>query len=153
MDKDFLLTEQLNRTIDVNFRELADYLVKASHLDEGQPSERFRYSLYEGATGHYIGTWDMSYSYVKKHLFPLYDTKHKIKTNKDMGKELILVDPKDIEKELNKIIPDLQEEAPLSAWNKGMIKDYCFQHMYPSKFADVIYARVKRQLAKDSYKS
>ena len=153
MDKDFLLTEQLNRTIDVNFRELADYLVKASHLDEGQPSERFQYSLYEGATGHYIGTWDMSYSYVKKHLFPLYDTKQKIETNKDMGKELILVDPKDIEKELNKIIPDLQEEAPLSAWNKGMIKDYCFQHMYPQKFADVIYARVKRQLAKDSYKS
>jgi len=153
MDKDFLLTEQLNRTIDVNFRELADYLVKASHLDEGRPSERFQYSLYEGATGHYIGTWDMSYSYVKKHLFPLYDTKQKIETNKDMGKELILVEPKDTEKELKKVLAELEEESPLKFWTKPMIQDYCRQRMYPGKFADLIFARVKRIVTVESYKN
>jgi hypothetical protein len=95
----------------------------------------------------------MSYSYVKKHLFPLYDTKQKIETNKDMGKELILVEPKDTEKELKKVIAELEEESPLKFWTKPMIQDYCRQHMYPGKFADLIFARVKRIVTVESYKN
>ena len=153
MSKDFVLTQQLNRTIDVNFRELADYIIKAYHLDEGFPTERFQYHLYEGSNGQFLGAWDMQLKWAEKNLFPLYDTMKKIETNKDMGKELILVEPKDIEKELQKILPELEEEIPLAKWNKAMIKDYCAQKLYPSKFADIVFARVKREVARQSYKS
>ena len=152
MNKDFLLTQQLNRTIDVNFRELADYVFKAVHLDEGLPTERFRYHLYDGASGVFLGAWDMSWSYAEKQLFPLYDTYHKIDSNKDMSKELILVEPKDTQKELEKILGELEKEAPLEAWTKPMIRDYCHEHLYPGKFADLVYARVRRVVAAEAYK-
>ncbi|MDD4972484.1 MAG: hypothetical protein PHT07_23890 [Paludibacter sp.] len=153
ISKDFVLTEQLNRTIDVNFRELADYIVQAYHLDEFRPTERFRYEVYDGHTGDRLGVYDMSLHWAKTYLYPLYDTLYKIETNKDMGKELILVEPKDMEKELSKILPELEEEIPLKAWTKPMIKDYCAQKLYPSKFADTIFARVKREVIRETYKS
>jgi hypothetical protein len=153
MSKDFLLTEQLNRTIDVNFRELADFVIKAYHLDENLPTERFQYHLFEGASGNYLGGWEMTRHYAEKNLFPLYDTYHKIQSNKDMGKELILVEPKDIQKELDKVLDELSNEAPLQVWTKPMIKDYCQEKLYPAKFGDMIYARIKRIVATQSYKS
>ena len=146
MNKDFVLTEQLNRTIDVNFRELADYVIQAYHLNEGLPDERFRYEVYLGGGGS-LGVWDMPYKYAEKYLFPLYDTYHVINTNKDVGKELLLVDPQDIQAELTKVIAELEDELPLEQWTKPMIQDYCHEHLYPHKFSDLLYARVKRLAA------
>jgi len=153
MSKDFILTEQLNRTIDVNFRELADYVVRAYHLDEKTPNDRFQYQLFQGGNEEFLGAFELTYAQAERHLFPLYDTLQKIETNKDMGKELILVEPKDTEKELKKVLAELEEESPLKSWTKPMIQDYCRQHMYPGKFADLIFARVKRIVTVESYKN
>ena len=152
MSKDFLLTEQLNRTIDVNFRELADYIVKAYHLEPGTPNDRFQYQLYTGGETQLLGVFELSYKQAAKHLFPLYDTLKIIESNKDMGKELILVEPKDTEKEIRKVLDELENEVPLKYWTKPMVQDYCREHLYPGKFADLVMARLKRTVVNQSVK-
>jgi hypothetical protein len=138
---DFILTEQLNTTIDVRYRDMTDLTIRAKrHGDD------FTYSIYHPGEV-YGGTWVLTKKLAEK-LFPLYDTTETVETPQDMGKELSMVDPANVQKVILKIIDDLENEGPLDTWSKPMIADYALEHRYPKKYVDLVYSRIKRVTAK-----
>jgi hypothetical protein len=168
MDKDFILTDQLNRTVDVNFREMADFFIRCQRVDEfGNPvmrpdqndplgfNDRFTYSLFS-KDGSLLGRWEFDYNYAKKYLFPIYKTKELISAQKDINKELTLVDPVDTEKATNDIIDGIQDElpgVPLKEISKGIIEDYVLTHRYPKIYVNKVYSRLKSIILKQTYKN
>lgn len=166
--KDFLLTEQLNRTIDINFREMADFRVACQRLDgEGRGvlrpdmndpagfNDSFQYALF-AKSGELIGVWEMSYDYAKENIFPIYNTKKLISTTRDISKEMLLIDPEDTEKGVNDLLDIIGNElpgVPYKAWTKGVIADIVYKNRYPKAYVDKVYARVKMLVLKETYKS
>jgi hypothetical protein len=144
---DFILTQQLNKTIDVRFREMADVRVLASKSDKG-----FSYDVFN-ANEDYLGNWEIPMALAETKIFPFYSTYQTINPGKDMAKELTLVEPSDVQATISKIISDLESEAPLKVWTKSTISDYCLEHLYPGSYADKVYARIKRMGNKETYKN
>lgn len=137
---DFLLTFQLNSMIDLRWTNLCDFAVESYRDNQ---AECFVYDVLM-QNGVEVGTFELPFDYAEKELFGLYDTFEVIDAPKDISQELTLVDPKDTERTVQKIIDDLEKELPLEQWTKAMIDDYVYGKRMPNTYSQRAYARVQR---------
>lgn len=152
---DYILTLQLDSSLDLRFRDLADVYIlselKDAIYDENDEMIDGTFSYHIVKNGNYLGQWQMSFDYAKKYIFGKYDTEQLINTSKDIGKELSLIEPESEELGIQDIINKMEDKIPLEKWDKAMIKDLVMELRYPIRYADKVYGRKKRILFERSY--
>lgn len=137
---DFLLTFQLNSMIDLRWTNLCDFGVQSFRDNQ---AEAFVYDV-TMQNGLPVGSFELPFDYAERELFGLYDTFEVIDAPKDISQELTLVDPKDTERAVQRIIEELEQELPLEEWTKTMIDDVIFSKRMPNTYSSRVYSRVQR---------
>lgn len=133
---DLVMTLQLLGSMDVRFRELADYYVVAERIPEGHI-----YWWYD--RGRRTSTTFFLPIESAEKLYGLYDTLEIIKTPQDIGKELTLADPDDIDKAIADLIDKALDIAPLEQWDLGAVKAFIMQERYPYTYASKVFDQMK----------
>lgn len=140
---DFIVTAQDISTIDVRWRQQADFIISAYRMDND-----FYYDIFEQG-GIFICTIRIPFEYAEAEIFPLYNTLEKIETTKDISKEFTLLEPQNEEKAISELISKLESEMPLKFWSKDMIKDVIAAERWPMSYADKVFARAKRIIMRE----
>ena len=141
---DLVILAQENSSIDLRFREMADFVVETNLLKDG-----FQYDIYN-KDGNYLESRTIDYDFAEKNIFGKYDSYAIIQDNKDLGNELSIIEPEDKNEAIELLINEMQLEIPLEKWDKSMIKDFIKEKRYPvNEYLDDVYGRVKRILIRN----
>lgn len=136
---DFAVTAQLESTIDIRFRQMANYEVHCQQLvDVG-----FGYRVFKMSAFKRYEPIDliMPYEYAEK-LFPLYDSWEE----QPIEDELIFnitQDKKEIIKDIDKVGNYLLTQYDATAITKGIVADYCLRNGYPKNYVEPVYNSLK----------
>jgi len=136
---DIILTDQLEGTIDLRFRQLTNYEIQCQNVDDG-----FAYDIYKVSSYHQYKPmrFVMPFS-IAETLFPLYDSWELINPIDDNLLFNVSEDKGDIMKEIDVIVATLLKKANANQYSKGIISDYCIRNKHPKTYIDLIYNAIK----------
>jgi hypothetical protein len=136
MDMDWILTFQLNRTIDINFREMYDLYIEAESVDDG-----FAYKVFKMIDGNdklvarFLINWDLA-----KEIYPYYNTKERIHNQRfEFG--ALEYDFEELNKVIDDILLEMKKSGAVSS-KKENIKDWLLRHSYPTKLSEYVHNRM-----------
>ena len=134
---DIILTEQLESTIDVRYRNMINYEVICEKDVDG-----FHYQLLKYGRKNGMAKLFMPYSVAEK-IFPKYNTLELINPIDENMIFDIAEDKDDYVKTIDKTVNKLLKKAPPKAWKKGMVEDYCLRNRLPKAFVQYIYNAIQ----------
>lgn len=134
---DIILTQQLFGTVDVRFREMADYVILAT-----RDGRDFHYKvLKQSVTNPVVKDFVITYEDALK-IFPFYDTLEKIPFSNDLLGASV-VDKESLRPEIDAIADDLLSRYDGRKITKAIIADICLAKRYPKQYVDLIYNNIK----------
>lgn len=136
---DYIGTAQIFGTVDVRFREMADYIVMARN---DARARCFRYEVLKNSSIRpMVKRLSLSYDDASK-VFPLYDTKEKIPIPPDTLGGAVL-DKREILPEVEKHISTMLEKAAARSWTRSAVEAYCVRAGLPRQYSSVIYGELR----------
>lgn len=146
-DRDFYLTMQLFGTIDLRFRELADYIILAERENDNKKDGAFIYTILRRSnTNPQIKKLRLSYEKAQK-WFPLFDTNEKIPYDPSL-RTAVMTDKRQLLPEVDEIIEQYFDDIHAGTVNKALVADRCLELGYDKEFQDLIYNRIKSKKQK-----
>lgn len=134
---DIAVSAQLEKTLDVRFRDMADYIIVAERGEN-----EFIYHVFEQGSDQEVGTMCIDYEDAPI-IWDLYDTDQKISRTSIYQLAEIENDPivlnKLVEELADKIVAALPDQK-IQGW---MIEDFCLRLGVPNKFAKWINNRLR----------
>jgi len=137
---DMVLSMQLTRSIDVRYRSLANYLVRAK-----KSKRSFIYDVYKISEERYpMLRFNMPFSYAEK-IYPFYDTDEMVPLFDEDLEDLI--DESTILPKIDLICDTLVDMYGKKAYkmNKPAISDYCLEYELPARYSEYIFNRLQRR--------
>jgi len=134
---DFTLTAQLFSTIDVRFRQMANYFILAEEHPDG-----FAYKLIKNSLKHYGRvSFLLPFSEAEKY-YDKYDTFEIINPIDDNMLEAVASTPIEFNKRIDKIIKELKSKFTLKKYTLPFVKNYLVRNNYSLKYASFIHTRI-----------
>lgn len=139
---DYIGTVQMFRTVDINFREMCDYVIIARNDTANQ---QFRYELMKNSSiKPFVKHFVIPYSKAAM-IFPLYDTNEKIPVSPDVLGGAI-VDKRDILPEVEEHIERMLLKGPPKAWSRSAVDGYCTEVGLSQIHARTIYNAIRLRM-------
>lgn len=136
---DYIGTAQLFRTIDVRFREMADFIVIAKN---DKKNKVFRYEMLKNSSVHpIIKKFEIPYDRAKE-IFSLYDTKEKIPISPDILGGAI-TDKRTILPEVETHIERMLKMGPARSWSRSAVDGYCVRNNLSKVHSSTIYNELR----------
>jgi hypothetical protein len=132
---DWVISMQLNRTVDIRFREMCDLYIECKRVDEG-----FVYSVTKTSVGKVIARFMISNELATK-IYPYYDTLEIIDSNRYMM-ALLKSDLPELNKIINKIISELKDTLNVTYMKKENLEDWLLRNEYPPELTKYVYNRM-----------
>jgi hypothetical protein len=148
-------TDQLLSSIDVRFRDMANYEIHCEAVPDVKEPQYFKYKIYQLARYKKprVWTYKLDFKFAERYLFKLYDT---YKTIDPIDQEMIdkiSVDKTDIIKEIDSIVDKLLLEMPAKAYTLRAVKAYCLDNNIYAKRSELIYNKIHQIALKEKYKN
>jgi hypothetical protein len=134
---DFVTTCQIPSSVDLRFRELADYWIQATNDVESYRYEVVKNSLTEGYPSEVLELPKIE----AEKIYPYYDTYQLVG---DIQGLLDRIDPSESLPHVYEIADKLMSEYPNKRWTKGALTDYCLEHRLPDSYPELLYNRIQR---------
>jgi len=142
---DIILTAQLQRTVDVRFRLMANYEVYCESTDIG-----FLYEITKISSRAVYRPMRMFLSFNEaESIYPKYETYEKIPINTDLVFN-ISDDKTDVLVEVDEIVDKMLLIAPAKKWNRGIVTDYCLRNNIRRPLVELIFNAIKARSIIDS---
>ncbi|MFO7677199.1 MAG: hypothetical protein R6V50_02280 [Thermoplasmatota archaeon] len=140
---DFLLTLQMISTVDIRFREMADYFILAEAVQNG-----YRYMMVKNTWRNVKPIIFYLPENKAKKIYDIYDTFEKINPiDKEMEYNI-----NDDTEELSRYIDDLVNELLTEYPNptRPIVNDFCLKRSISKRYSEYIYNRLKAVQARGS---
>jgi hypothetical protein len=142
-ERDFQLTTQIGGSIDLRFREQADYITLCMRQDDDLKEGNFVYKILKRSnTKPIIITKSIKYDFARDHLFKMYNSYWKIQINPDLRAAAIQDDTMLLEM-LDGFIEEYFKEYNGKTINKSIIRDTYLENGISKTFVDRTYDRIK----------
>lgn len=136
---DIAVSAQLEKTLDVRFRDMADYIIVA---EKGE--NEFIYHVFEQASDQEIGTMCIQFEEAPL-IWDLYDTDQQISRTTVYQLAEIENDPVVLNRLVNELADKIEAAYPNKKIHQWMIEDLCLELGVPNKFAKWINNRLRKR--------
>lgn len=135
---DFILTVQDISSVDIRFRNHADYIIHA----EGLKDDVYRYSMTRGRKSDRKVNLSLSMDKAKE-IYKIYDTMQMVNPIDENMISDIATNPEILNNRIDEIVDKIEQTFPPDfKITKPIIKDFCLREKLPHKYADMIYNRM-----------
>jgi hypothetical protein len=142
VDVDYLISAQLVSTVDLRWREMADYVVKCQSLGDW-----FVYTMFHVLDADHVTR--KVFTVRKKEMWelvgPFYDTTEIVDPLDADLLEDVTTDRRSLLPAVDEATEDLAKIAPFARWTRAAIDDYCLRIGKGDTFAGMLYNAVKRK--------
>jgi adenylate kinase family enzyme len=144
---DFMLTQQLAGTIDLRFREMANWVIECEYV----PEVGFRYTFYKVNTLREMKPFVMLLPLKEaEKVYPYYDSWQRINPIDSDLLVKVSDNKKSIMNDVDSVVDELLKIAPAHKWSRGIITDYVLRNNLPRTWIDMVLYTIK---ARDIFKS
>jgi hypothetical protein len=133
---DIVITIQLNRTVDVRFRELSDLVIVAQKLKNG-----YGYTVYRPAKDRIVCRFLIPFDMAEL-IYPYYDSWEQISSKNRFLLALIENDVDELNRILDEMVGKLHGIVGNKRVDQHFVNDFCVRYGYPSKFSKMVYDRM-----------
>lgn len=136
---DYIGTAQLFRTIDVNFREMCDYVIQARN---DRKAKLFHYEMLKNSSIRpIIKHFNLTYEKASA-IFPYYSTYSKVPVSPDVLGGAI-TDRRSILPAVETHISTMLKLKPANKWTRSAVDGYCTHHGLSKVHASTIYNELR----------
>lgn len=134
---DIITTCQIPGSVDLRYRELADYWIEATNDGEYYTYQVVKNSRQE----QYPTSWLKLSHKDAEQIYPYYNT---YQTVGDLGPMLDAINPSDCLPEAHRIADEILAAYPGRKWTKSALTDYCMEAGYSDTIMQLTYNRLQR---------
>jgi len=144
-DRDIWIIAQLLSSVDVRFREMAEYIILCERLPGNTrlPLTGFRYTIARITNKGIKKNVKYKALHEVEPFFHLYDTKYKV-TEQDQELIAATADSADLYPAVNAEVKEILGKYDIWKISKGFCKDWCREKGLTMKHAEMIYEKIQR---------
>lgn len=134
---DFVTTCQIPSSVDLRYREMADFLIQATNDGDSFWYEVVKNSM---ADGYPTEILELPHSEAET-IYPYYNTYQIVG---DIQGMLDRIDPSESLPLVYELADQLMLQHPGKRWTKGALTDYCLENKLPDSYPDLLHNRLQR---------